>query len=149
MEAEDAVPGRGVNDEEFHEALHHLVHPTRTILEAIRQAKEEIMAAIDDLNVSAGNLTTAVQGVSDRVAALEASAGANDPAIAAAASAVQSAADTLNGILPAPAPTAFVPKVAGETFADYTNRVNAWNADPANAANQVVALDEASWNALP
>jgi hypothetical protein len=68
----------------------------------VRQAKEEIMAAIDDLSTSVASLNTAVAGVGDRVAALVASEAAKDPAISAAAAAVQSAVDTLNGVLPAP-----------------------------------------------
>jgi hypothetical protein len=53
---------------------------------------------------------------------------------------------TLN---PAAPPAPFVAKIAGETFSDYTARVAAWNADPANSANQVTALDSAAWDALP
>jgi uncharacterized protein YukE len=138
-----------MNDEEFHDRLRRLVHPTEEILEAIQQAKEEIMAAIDDLTTATAGLQTAVQGVSDRVAALEAAHGSQDPAIQAATTAVQGATDTLNGIAPNPVAAAFQVKVSGEAFTDYQNRVAAWNADPANTANQVVALDEATWTALP
>lgn len=48
-----------------------------------------------------------------------------------------------------PAVVPFVVKFAGETFADYTARVSAYNADAANVSNQVTATDEASWDALP
>lgn len=50
---------------------------------------------------------------------------------------------------PAPTPAAFVVKVAGESFTDYQARVAAWNADPANANDQVTEAAEADWDALP
>lgn len=50
---------------------------------------------------------------------------------------------------PTPAPAEFVAKIPGELYADYVNRVNAHNADPANAADQLTAADEATWTALP
>lgn len=50
---------------------------------------------------------------------------------------------------PTPTPAPFVEKIDGESFADYTARVDAWNADPANVDSQIVAPDEATWDALP
>jgi hypothetical protein len=52
-------------------------------------------------------------------------------------------------VTPPPPPPVFVAKVDGEAYTDYTARVDAWNADPANAANPVTAVDEATWTALP
>lgn len=46
-------------------------------------------------------------------------------------------------------PGTFVAKVAGETYPDYVARVDAWNADPANADSQMVVLGDTDWTALP
>lgn len=64
----------------------------------IHQAKDQIMAAIDDLNVSVTNLQSAVSDLAARVDNTQ-----QEPAIAAAATAVQGAADTLNTLAQPPA----------------------------------------------
>lgn len=53
------------------------------------------MAAIDDYNTAIGNLQTAVQAIIDKVTGLIAQV-ADDPALAAAAVAVQGEADKIN-----------------------------------------------------
>lgn len=85
---------------------HHSV-TERAVLERLEHIESRIMAALDDLNASIGNLNTAVQGA---VAKLGDSN--QDPGITAAAQAVQAAVDTLNAAVnPAPAvdPNAPVP----------------------------------------
>lgn len=80
-------------DRDWWESAFHRHHSVteRAVLEKLERIESRIMAALDDLNASIGNLNIAVTGAVDKI-----NSGNQDPGITAAAQAVQAAADALN-----------------------------------------------------
>ena len=123
---------------------------------------EEIMSTLADLVAEDTALQTEVDAVIAQLAAQNALIAQLQGAIGSGTLSPQDQATVDNlftqltaqhdaivaALNPAAPPAPFVVKIAGEDFAAYSARVTAWNADPANATNQVVALDSAAWDAL-
>lgn len=79
---------------------HYRPRPDQDILEFIYHRLGEIMTAINDLDTDLTNLeavqSAVVTALNDLVAAVAASAGADDPAVESAAARVQAVADALS-----------------------------------------------------
>jgi hypothetical protein len=127
----------------------------KQVLELLERMEIWVMATLDQLTVDVNDLQNKVQTLIDGMVSTnptdnQAQVDAIDSTVRATTATVAAAIAAQTPPAPTPAPTpAFVQKVAGETYADYTARVIAWDADVANASNQVTALDEATWDTLP
>lgn len=147
---------------QLHQLQERLDHHAHERHEQIMATLAEILAEDNELQTEVDAIVTLLNQDTALIAQLQATIGSGNlpPDLQATAdlifSQVGSQRDQAIAALKAdtpvvtpPASVPFVVKIQDETFADYQARLAAYNADPANVNNQVVAAAEADWDALP